>query len=35
MGLRTLVIVAAALALPACGINPVTGKKELQLISET
>jgi len=34
MGLRTLVIVAAALALAACGINPVTGKKELQLISE-
>lgn len=31
---RSLTIVAAAIALAACGVNPVTGKKELQFVSE-
>ncbi len=32
---RPLVALAAALALAGCGVNPVTGKKEVQFISET
>lgn len=33
--LKLLATVALAAALVACGVNPVTGKKELQLISES
>jgi beta-barrel assembly-enhancing protease len=33
--IRLLPVLAAVLALAACGVNPVTGKKELQFISET
>lgn len=32
---RLPALAAAALALSACGVNPVTGKQELQLISES
>jgi beta-barrel assembly-enhancing protease len=32
--LRTLVLVIVGLALGGCGVNPVTGKKELQFVSE-
>ncbi len=31
---RLLTLIVAAFALAACGVNPVTGKKELQFISE-
>ena len=31
---RLLTLIVAAIALAACGVNPVTGKKELQFISE-
>ncbi|MEO8306822.1 MAG: M48 family metalloprotease [Pseudomonadota bacterium] len=32
---RVMSIAAAVLLLAACGVNPVTGKRELQLVSET
>ena len=32
--LRTILLVVTAVLLTACGVNPVTGKKELQFVSE-